>query len=137
MIDFIEKIMYPLNMGLGSVSLGKPGRTATLLVTAKRRDPGGLRGNPTSATAPADIVFEHNERVDRLFCCIMNYIDHRSEFYKFAMRVLNNDGIALYNLLVAFGNVPIPERLMSAQEDYYKHMTFDSTRELAWRKCRC
>ena len=27
MIDFIEKIIYPLNMGLGSVSLGKHGRT--------------------------------------------------------------------------------------------------------------
>ena len=75
MLDFIEKIIYPLNMGLGSFSMGKPGRTATLLITAKRRDPGGLFGVPTTATAPADIKFEHDERVERLFCCIMNYID--------------------------------------------------------------
>ena len=28
MIDFIENVLYPLNMGLGSFSMGKPGRTA-------------------------------------------------------------------------------------------------------------
>lgn len=37
-------------MGLGSFSLGKPGRTATLLATAKRRDPEGLRGTPSVTT---------------------------------------------------------------------------------------
>jgi hypothetical protein len=128
MIDFIEKIIYPLNMGLGSFSMGKPGRTATLLITAKKRDPGGLFGVPTTATAPADIKFEHGERVERLFCCIMNYIDHRSEFYKFAMRHLDNDGIVLYSYMTLFGNMAVPARIATSREDYYKRMTFDSTR---------
>lgn len=128
MIDFIEKILYPLNMGLGSFSMGKPGRTATLLLTAKRRDPGGLLGVPNIATAPADIKFEHDERVERLFCCIMNYTDSRSEFYKFAMRMLNNDGVSLYAYMGMYGNMPTPPRIVSSREDHFKRMTFDSTR---------
>ena len=84
--------MYPLNMGLGSYSL----KDATLLQTALMKDPGGRLGIPNFATASPKILDEHKERVEKLFCCLMNYIYHTCELYKESMREYNNDGVLLY-----------------------------------------
>jgi len=69
--DFDEKILFPLQNGLGSIALHK----ATLLDTALQKDPGGLLGVPTTGAAPSNTLDEHNQRVRKLFCCLMNYID--------------------------------------------------------------
>ena len=123
-IEFNERIMYPLNMGLGSFYH----KGATLLRTAMQRDPGGALGIPTTAGANQQILNEHLERVERLFCCIMNYIDHRSETYKLFMREYDNNGVAIYLRMRTMGNVRIPKQLTLAREDTWNRMTYESAR---------
>ena len=121
--DFDEKILFPLQNGLGSIALHK----ATLLDTALQKDPGGLLGVPTTGAAPSNTLDEHNQRVRKLFCCLMNYIDARAEIYKYFMRKLNGEGIVCYNIILTF-NIPVPSRMVRARVDSWNRMSMDSLR---------
>ena len=83
---------------------------------------------PNFATATQKIKDEHAERVEKLFCCLMNYIHTSSELYKEAMREYNNDGILLYQRAQAVGTITIPQRVKDAYDDTWKRMTFENSR---------
>ena len=118
-IDFIDKIMYPLNNGLASVTLGK----SSLYNTAMETDPAGRLGVPLLLAATPAEVAEHAARVDRLFSCILNYTDRNSAIYKTFMREFNRDGIAVYKCILAYGVIPTPIRIMEARSDAWKQMS--------------
>ena len=120
-IDFVEHILNPLENGLGSMAI----KGGTLLETVKRTDPGGLLGTPSRALAPVAVVEESKARNNKAFSCILNYIDTKSEFYIFCMRRLQTDGIAVYEYLIQFGNIPTPVRIIRAREDAWNRMTMD------------
>ena len=137
-LDFGEKVLNMLNNGLGSMNI----KNGTLLATIRRTDPGGVLGNPPRAAAPPDIVEESNQRNLKAFCCLLNYIDPRSELYKHFMRDFNCDGIAVYNVIVAVGPIPTPPRVVRSREDAWSRMTMDVLRFsydikgfFAWAEC--
>jgi hypothetical protein len=92
------------------------------------RDPGGRLGVPNAATASPKILDDHNERVEKLFCCLMNYIYHTCELYKESMREYNNDGVLLYHRVRAVGTVVIPQTVKDAYSDTWKRMEYDNSR---------
>ena len=137
-LDFGEKVLNLLNNGLGSMNI----KSGTLLATIRRTDPGGVLGNPPRAAAPPDVVEESNQRNLKAFCCLLNYIDPRSELYKHFMRDFNCDGIAVYNVIVAVGPIPTPPRVVRSREDAWSRMTMDVLRFsydikgfFAWAEC--
>ena len=128
-IDFQERVLYPLNNGLGSVLCNG----ATLLATCKRSDPGAIHGTPSTAAAAAltaagdsSVEDDHKLRVIRAFCCLLNYIDHRSEVYMLYMRGFQQDGAAVYAHMTSYGVIPTPQRIIDSRVDYWNRMTFDT-----------
>ena len=119
--------MYPLNNGLGSVTLNGD----TLLSTAYRKDKGGTYGTPTTSAADSTTTKDHQLRVQKLFCCILNYIDTRSYVYMICMRDFQQDGIAVYEFISAWGPLPVPPRIIRAREDTWNYMTMDKLRIFA------
>ena len=87
---FIESFYQPLQNALGGVS--ENGHT--LLVTAFDNDAGGLGPNavPNYAVATAQVRAQHDNRVRRLFSCIMNYILAGCSIYIYLQNNFNNDG---------------------------------------------
>ena len=86
-IDFQEKVMYPLNNGLGSVYVKGTNQTgATLLQTVRQTDPGGVLGTPARAAAPQAIIDDSNARNNKAFHSILNYISKSSETYLMIVR---------------------------------------------------
>ena len=118
-IDFTDKVMYPLNNGLASITLGK----ASLYTTALERDPAGILGNPLPAAATTDQTAEHELRVERLYACLLNYIDRNSAIYKTFMRDFQRDGISVYKCILAIGIIPTPIRILEARSDAWKQMS--------------
>ena len=92
----------------------------TLLVTAYDNDAGGTgpRAAPNFAAASNQIRQQHENRVRRLFSCIMSYIAFGCAIYVYAMRNFQNDGIALFRYIAQFGRLPFPpytQRRMASQ----------------------
>ena len=110
-IDFQEKIMYPLNMGIGSVYVKGSNQTgATLLQTVKQTDPGGTLGTPARAVAPQAVIDDSNARNNKAYHTIMNFINRSSEVYMMIVREysITSSGIAIYVLLPALGTLATP-----------------------------
>ena len=126
-VEFNENIIAPFRAGLMQVG----DKHATVWQTANRVDPGGTRGNPAAAALnpaiPADalIIAEHNLRVMKLFGIICNYTFSGSETYKMFMRMYNSDGVAVWEFIVSYGPLPVPQRFIRAREDQWKELTYD------------
>ena len=128
-IDFQEKIVYPLNNGLGSVYVKGSGNVgATLLQTVRQRDPGGVLGNPPRAAAAAGIVDDSNARDNKAFHSILNYILPSSEIYMMFVRefAVNSSGVAIYMVIPRFGSLATPPRLVKSREDSWSRASMDA-----------
>lgn len=119
-IDHLENVVYPLQNGLGTVIQGG----SSLLDTVLRKDVGGTLGPPATT---ADQTKDHKDRIAKTFCCILNYIDSRSEFYKHSMRFLSGDGITVFALLRTYA-LKLPPRIVRAREDSWARMSMDALR---------
>ena len=113
---FVENFYQPLQNSLGGVS--ENGHT--LLVTAFDNDAGGFGPNavPNYAIATAQIRAQHDNRVRRLFSCIMNYILAGCSIYIYLQNNFNNDGIAAFRYIRQYGAIPFDPcqiRKMNAQ----------------------
>ena len=115
-IDFQERVMDPLNNGLGSMNV----KGATLLQTALEQDPGGLRGNPSNLFANPQTMDEHNQRVIKLYSCIMNYIHPTCEMYFYFARFFPGEGITIYSIIRATGPLITPQRIVDARADAWE-----------------
>ena len=122
-IDFIERIMYPVQNGLATVSFGSD----TLLRAVKQVDKGGTLGNPPRSAGGADAE-NSITRCERAFSCIMNYIDHKSWFYIFAMRKLPGDGVTLFMYMREYGVITLPPKVRKAREDTWNKISMESLR---------
>ena len=121
-IRFQETIMYPLNAGLGAVTL----KNDSLLSTARQQDAGGVMGNPARAVAPANILAENRARIHKLFHSILNYISPNCRIYKLFMRDFGQDGIDVYRFIQVYGPIPTPPRALRTLEDAWSRMTMDT-----------
>ena len=121
-IDFQERVLDPLNNGLGSMNI----KGATLLQTAQETDPGGLRGNPSNLTATPAILDEHNQRNMKLYSCIMNYMHPTCEMYFYFARFFPGEGTVIYAIIRATGPLLTPQRIVDARADAWVHMTMDT-----------
>ena len=122
--DFIEKVKNILDNGLGSINI----KDGTLLMTVRMIDPGGINGNPMRIVATPQQIEESNMRNTKAFSCITNYIESNSELYKLFMRDFQTDGIAVYNVICAYGPIATPPRILRAREDSWTRMSMDSLR---------
>lgn len=120
-VDFNEVVMFPLNAGLGSISMNGN----TLLATVRRTDAGGALGNPPRGAAPPNIVAESMQRNERAFACILNYISMNSMIYKLFMRSFNQQGDAVYRFIQVYGALPTPQKLLTARDDAWSMMSMD------------
>ena len=114
--------MYPLDAGLGAVTLKKD----SLLSAARQTDAGGIFGNPPFAGAPANIRAENQARIHKLFHCILNYIVPNCRIYKMFMRDFGQNGIDVYRFIMVYGSIPTPPRALRTNEDAWSRMTMDT-----------
>ena len=121
-IDFMERVMMPLENGLQSMSI----KGWSLLATVKRRDAGGVLGNPARAVASAVIIAESDSRNEKAFACILNYISRGSYFYRMAYREMNASGIHVYNSMQIFGALPLPPRIVKQREDIWQNISMEA-----------
>ena len=122
--DFDEKIKFPLDLGLQSISQDKD----TLLRTVMCIDAGGLFGNPRRAVAPANIVDESDKRNQRAFACIMYYVVRKSELYFILMTSFPGDGIGAYVYITNNLYLPVPTHVKILRETHFNNLTMDSMR---------
>ena len=124
--DFQEKVMYPMENGLASMTV----KGYSLLDACNQTDAGGIFGVPPRAVAPADVVAESVHRNRKAYSCIMNYISRGSWFYMNANTSpqLRQNGIHLLIAIRNFGTVPIPPRILKAREDTWARMAMESLR---------
>jgi hypothetical protein len=125
-VDFIEKVYYPLKMGLGSLNQNG----WTLLATCERRAAGsdGPRAPPlqNALNCSPQIKMENDQRIERSFCCILNYILSTSYFYKLAMRTFDMDGIGVFHYMPVFGQLPRPTRELQLKKMIWNELTMAS-----------
>lgn len=88
----------------------------TLLQTANNQD----QGSPGNPGTPAQTVQSQN-RNQRLFACILNYIEANSMVYRYVSANFANNGRGLFAYLYVFGHLPyapdVVERLRNEWED--------------------
>jgi len=123
MIDFREKIMIPLNIGLASVSVSG----WTLLSKAEDRDAAGNLGTPPRAGASAQQIVESDQRNERLFGVILNYIAE-GWLYRHLVRYFAGDGLSVYIFLPQYGNLALPQYIITAREAHWNDMTMEKLR---------
>ena len=123
-MDFREKVLFLLENGLGSMM----SNGGTLLQTVRQRDPGGVLGNPARAVAPQRVVDESIARGRKAFSCIMNYIVPKCYLYKYFNRHMPGEAIPVYQIICAYGPVPIPPRIAVAREDAWHRMSMEALR---------
>ena len=127
-IDFLHKVGYILNNGLGSVVVDG----STLLECAQLRDIGGPLGNPSTVVAMAmrdqKIYNSHLLRKLKLFHCLLNYIDSRCRTYKIIMRHFGVEGPAAYAAVFYIGQLRVPPRIARAREDAWNQMDMEKLR---------
>ena len=123
-IDFIEKIVMPLENGLATITV----KGYSLLDTCKQTDAGGVLGNPARAVAPADVVDESIARNKKAFACMMNYIRRSSYFYKMAYRQFDMNGVHLLRAIRNFGTITLPPRIAKSREDTWQRMSMEALR---------
>ena len=123
-LDFNEKIMYPLNNGLGSMNI----KGATLLQAVQETDPGGRLGIPPRAAAPPDVLVDNQQRIMKAYSCILNYMNIRSEVYKMFMRDFQTDGVAVHQFIIVYGPIRTPPKIIQARDDAWGRMTMDALR---------
>lgn len=123
---FMEEVMYPLYMGLGSIQ----DRGSSLFETIKRIDKGGVRANPSRAVCLASgnqqliqSVEDSKSRNRRAFCVILNYTDYKSETYRFFMRDFNYDGIDVVDYMLSNFIIPLPPHQLVDKSSYFDNMT--------------
>ena len=120
-VDFQELVLFPLNAGLGSISMNGN----TLLAAVRRRDAGGVFGNPPRAAASNEVVEQSDQRIERAAACILNYISSNSMIYKLFQRSFNLKGDAIYRFICAYGPLPTPQKILTARDDAWSHMSMD------------
>ena len=125
-IDFIEKVVFPIENGLATMTV----KGYSLLDTCRQTDAGGVFGNPPRAVAPADVIAESIHRNQKAFACIMNYTSRNCWFYRHANRSqqLQQNGIHLLRALRNHGVVQIPPRVLKAREDAWARMSMETLR---------
>ena len=123
-IDFETKTLNPFKNGLGSITLDKN----TLLQTAEQTDTCGRRSAITYAAGTPDQQSGHDQRVTKLFHCLLNYIDTRSGLYIFLMEHVQPDGVVAWSHIISFGRCPIPLPITFAGNDAWQMLTMDSMR---------
>ena len=125
-IDFQEKVMYPIENGLATMTV----KGYSLLSACQQTDAGGVFGTPTRAAASADVVAESIHRNQKAYACMMNYITRSCWFYKMANRSpqLRQNGIHLLAAIRNYGVVPLPPRMKKAREDAWQRMSMESLR---------
>jgi hypothetical protein len=121
-IDFQERVMNQLDNGLGSILQSG----ATLLATVNEVDPGGRLGNPLRAGAPQATIDESYLRNNKAFCCMLNYINPKSNVYKMFMRHFVGDAISCYRFITVFGPLATPQKIIQARDDTWTKMTMDA-----------
>ena len=130
-IDFRERIMYPLENGLGAVYVKGSNQTGgTLLQTVRRIDAGGVLGNPARLVAPQAVIDDSNARNVKAFHTILNYISRSSETYMMLVReyAIESSGIAVYELLPAIGTITTPPKVVKMRSDAWSRMSMDILR---------
>ena len=90
----------------------------SLLQTARDQDL-GAPGNPGT---PAQGVQSQN-RNQRLFGAILNYIEANSYLYRFVSRTFANDGRGLFNYLYVYGHLPYTPEETQKMEHEWNDMT--------------
>ena len=123
-LDFIEVIQQPLENGLATIMI----KGWSLLDAGRRRDAGGVFGNPSRLVAPQHTIDESVSRSKKLFACIMNYISTQSYFYRMCMREFREDGITVLRIMPMFGVLTIPNVISKAWEDFWLRMSFETLR---------
>ena len=123
---FMEKVMYPLNMGLGSVTQDK----YSLLANAQNRDPGApgpmAPAGMGRAVATPQMILERDLRSERTFCCILNYIDSNCMVYKMYIELFQFTGCHVYNHMLYYGTIRIPPKMKETMESAWNHMTMET-----------
>ena len=117
-IDFREKVLFILENGLGTMLING----GTLLQAVQQSDPGGVMGNPPRAAASQKIIDESDSRKAKAFHCMMNYISPHAWLYKYLNRLMSGQGPAAYDIICAFGPIPVPARIATAREDAWNRM---------------
>ena len=79
----------------------------TLIQTARNED----QGSPGNPGTPAQTIQSTN-RNQRLFSCILNYIEATSAIYRYVSATFANDGRALFNWLYEYGHLPYPRDVL-------------------------
>ena len=93
----------------------------SLLQTARDQDQGG----PTLGGTPAQRQQSQN-RNQRLFGAMLNYIEPSSWVYRYAQRTFANNGRGLYNYLYVFGNLPYTSDERTVMENEWTDATMTS-----------
>ena len=132
-IDFETKTLNPFKNGLGSITLDKN----TLLQTAEQTDTCGRRSAITYAAGTPDQQSGHDQRVTKLFHCLLNYIDTRSCLYIFLMEHVQPNGVVAWSYIISFGRCPIPLPITFARNDAWQMLTMDSKCVLTTPSTRC
>ena len=125
---FQERIMYILDMGLGSVLQ----KDYSLLANVQNRDagaPGPLAPvGLGAAVATPQIASDRASRNERSFCCILNYIDPNSMVYKMYIEQFRFTGPFVYAHMKHYGPMPTPPRLLMTMESAWNVMTMESAK---------
>ena len=90
----------------------------SLLQTARDQDLGSP-GNPGTANQ----AVQSNNRNQRLFGAILNYIEATSYIYRYASATFNNDGRGLYNYIYHEGHLPYTSEERTALENEWTDAT--------------
>lgn len=110
--DFRRIWFVALTVALGSIAQDG----WTLLQTARNLD----QGSPGNPGTPAQTIQSQN-RNQRLFACILNYIEPFSHVVRYVQANFANNGRGLFNYIYEYGNLPLSstvrERLQNEWED--------------------
>ena len=124
LIDFNERVLYPLQAGLASITQ----KDVSLLDVALEVSPGSIGGVPNAGVASPQILAEENSRRHKLFGVILNYIDERSNIYiEYILRFQRN-GVFVYNHMIQYGPLAIPQEVTNARNHVWNVMTMENMR---------
>ena len=123
---FVEKVKFPLDMGLGSVIQDR----YSLLANCQNRDPAApgplAPAGMGFAVATPKMVEERDLRSERSFCCILNYIDPNCMVYKMYIQRFRFTGCYVYEHMMFYGVMRIPPKMRQTMESAWNNMTMET-----------